>query len=580
MRQIELAALVCLAGCTGAIGGPPEQGTSEMPDPAGGGSTGAPSAMDLPTAGGGPPLPSGTPVPPPGTPGAGETSRAFTPAPAGLRRLTHGEYERSVRDLTGVTFNASILEPDQRDGVAFASMGAYRVTTSPRGVEKLGAAAASIARQAFTGPGRDKLVGCTPSGAADACVQGFLKTFGRRVFRRPLDAEELAAFGRVVTVTAAEQGNVWTGLELAVAALLQSPSFVYVPEVGEADPTDARRLRFTSWEMASRLAFALTGSAPDGMLLDAAERAELLSPDGVRRHADRLLGTPGARATLARFLRENWQYEGVDELTKNRTSYPTFDAVLAAAMGAETDQVAADLALRPVGDFLEVLDTRSTYVTPALAKHYGLPAPTGTAPTRAELPAAGPRSGLLTRAAWLSVNAHATTSSPTLRGIAIRERVLCQTVPAPPPGAMAEFKDPPVKGKTARVRLEQHRSDPTCAGCHALIDPMGLAFENFDGVGAHRSNDGGTPLDLNGMLDGVAFDGSAALMRLLKADPRVAACLVRELYRFATGHEDTPGEAPVLDELVRRFESQGRSFRALAVDLVASAGFRYAVRAP
>jgi len=231
---------------------------------------------------------------------------------------------------------------------------------------------------------------------------------------------------------------------------------------------------------------------------------------------------------------------------------------------------------------LELLTTRNTLVTKELAALYGLPT-TGLSSTSlaaVTLPTGGLRAGLLTTAGFLSLYANQEEGSPTLRGKFIRETILCQTIPLPPPNVSTVLPDPPAGVVyTKRQRLMQHQTVATCAACHKLMDPLGLTLENFDAIGKYRSTDQGQSIDVSGDLDGTSFSGPVELGQTLAARPEVTDCLVQNMYRYGTGHVETATERPVLDSLKSSFRTGGYHVRDLMRDIAASDGFRF-VAAP
>jgi hypothetical protein len=236
-----------------------------------------------------------------------------------------------------------------------------------------------------------------------------------------------------------------------------------------------------------------------------------------------------------------------------------------------------DLIYRQNTDIRTIFSTRHTFVNSELATLYGVPAEGATPITfvPVDLPEDGPRAGLLTLGAFLTMNAHEIDTSPTARGKYVRTRVLCQDVPAPPDDA--DFNLDPVEGEgpqTLRQRLEQHRSDPTCAGCHAFMDPPGFLFENFDSIGAFRTLDNGLPIDATGDLDGIPLQNARGLAEMLEDDQRVGRCIVTQLYRHAIGRRDILSEKPALDEIDARFADEGYRFTELLKILVTSDLFR------
>lgn len=231
---------------------------------------------------------------------------------------------------------------------------------------------------------------------------------------------------------------------------------------------------------------------------------------------------------------------------------------------------------------LELFTTRSTFVTKDLAALYGLPT-TGlstTSLTATTLPTDGPRAGLLTTAAFLSLFANQEEGSPTQRGKFIRQTLLCQNIPLPPANVSTVLPDAPAGAVyTKRQKLSMHESQPTCAACHKLMDPLGLTLENFDAIGKYRATDQGQTIDASGDLDGVSFNGPVALGQALAQRDDVADCLVQNLYRYGTGHLDVSTEKPVIDALKVSFRAGGYHVRDLMRDIVSSDGFRF-VAAP
>jgi hypothetical protein len=229
-------------------------------------------------------------------------------------------------------------------------------------------------------------------------------------------------------------------------------------------------------------------------------------------------------------------------------------------------------------DFRLLFSQRQTFVNPELAQLYGIPYPAGGAGfVRVALPEASQRGGLLTTAGILAITSHQNATSPTARGRYVSERLRCEHVPDPP-GNIQFNIDQPASGPrlTLRQRLARHRENPACAACHVITDPLGLGFENFDALGALRTLEEGMPVDASGEIDGRSFVGARALGERLSTDPRLARCLVKQVYRFAQGRLDTEGEAATLALLTRGFEEGGFRFKRLLVELFASEGFRFA----
>ena len=501
----------------------------------------------------------------------------FTPGPAAMRRLTQAEYRATVKDLLGEDIQVPTdLEVDTSLH-GYSSVGASELTISPHAAEQYEAAAMDLARQVFGDEARrTALVGCTPASAADPCVRSFFERFGRRAWRRPLSAGELDLLSQIATSVADSFRDPGRGLEWAVVALLESPYFLFRVEVGT--PDSAGRLRYDDWEMASRLSYLLWGTTPDDTLLDAAAAGGLRSTDGIREHAERMLASPRARAAVGGFFAEYLNLVRLDGVAKNTELFPqALSPTLIASMRLEVQKLVEEVVFDRDADLREILDTRVTWVNEELAALYGVPAPATVDESgfgEVELPEG--RGGLLTTSAMLALYAHESVTSPTLRGKFIRQNLLCQDVPPPPPGVVTTLDEGDGSPETMRDKLARHRENPVCAGCHDLMDPLGLSLEHFDALGVWRDTDGGLPLDVTGQLDGIPFDGARELGALLRGDARVGACVARQLYRHAQGHLETDGELRVIDELAAGFEAGGFRFRALVIDLVVADAFRMA----
>jgi hypothetical protein len=254
---------------------------------------------------------------------------------------------------------------------------------------------------------------------------------------------------------------------------------------------------------------------------------------------------------------------------------------LGASMKEEVLEIVNRVALRESADMRTLFTTRTVAANQDLATLYGLPPLASATLLPAELPADGPRAGIMTTGALLTLNNRPNRTAPTIRGMFVRQRLLCGTVPPPPPGIPPIMEDN-IGGEPATIRekLEVHRSNPACAGCHSSMDPIGLGMEDFDQFGRFRTTyEAGQPVDAGGELDGVGFVGARQLGEVLAADPRVMTCLIKQLYRYGSARLETEGEQAVLASLGSAFAASGFQLRALLLELVGSDGFRYTVEA-
>ncbi len=499
----------------------------------------------------------------------------FEPAPATLHRLTATEYVSVVFDLTGVRVDPATLEADTSLH-GFVSVAASELTLSPLAVEQFEDAAWFVAgeKTATAEVGR-AFLGCDPAGSRDTCYQGFVASFGHRAWRRPLTAPEVAQVVSVGVRVGDRLRDPWQGARAMIALLLQSPHFVFRVEIGEDDPDHPGWRRYTSREMAARLSFLLWGTTPDDALLEAAERGDLVTDEGVSTQARRLLADPRADAALTAFFVEYLGLERLDSAQKDREIFPQYTPSLRDSMRREIEHMFVAIALED-RDFREILTTDETWIDADLAALYGLPhGGEGVIPAR--LDPAQDRGGLIGRAAMLTLLSHATLNSPTFRGRFVRSRLLCTDIPPPPEGVVAALAEEEGESRTLRERLVQHREDPACSGCHDLMDPLGFPLEHFDPIGRWRDDDNGYAIDATGRLDAVDIDGASELGAAVAANAYFTNCVARRVYRHATGHLEALTEEEAINALEDQFVSDDHRFRSLLLALVMSQGFRKAL---
>jgi len=499
----------------------------------------------------------------------------FVPQTAGLRRLTIPQYRNAIRDLFGPDVTATTeFEPDTMLS-GFTSIGAARVGLSAKITEQFETSALAIAKQVLTNTAtRGALLGCTPAAVTDdACTRTFVQKLGRRAWRRPLIEEEIVQYIGIARTAQTQLNDFYGGLQYALAGLLQSPHFLYRVELGRPDTAQPARVAFADHELATRLAFFLWNSTPDDQLLDAADARQLTQGGGLVTQAQRLLASTRVQTAMETFFGELYRLGELDELTLLPSLFPQMTPTVGAAMRGETLRFLNDIAFGRGGDFREIFDGRGTFVNKELAGLYGLPAPAGTDYVATMLPDSGMRAGLLGQASFLAVSSQPNRGSPTRRGKFIREMMLCQSIPTPPPD-VTPFPD--AAPGTAREKLTSHRQNPACSGCHAIMDPIGLALENFDGIGAFRTTDKGLAIDATGELDGVSFDGPRQLGAAIKNHPESASCVARQLYRHAMAHVENAGEEAAIFALSKAFQDGGYRFRALVENVVKSPAFIYA----
>lgn len=492
---------------------------------------------------------------------------------AQLRRLTSRQLVNTIEHAlgSGVTISGP-LEPDVLVEL-FSTIGASHVQTSELGAEQYLSAIAEATTDIMADPQlRGELVPCDPSAAA--CREMVLQEIARRAWRRPLDIDELQPFTMLANENLARFSDPWKGLEVGIQAVLGSPRTLYLVELGEPDPADEGRLRYTSIEMASRLSYFLWNGPPDDELMAAAERGELVEGAKVRTQAERMVDDPRVRRGLLRFFEEYLGLDVLSTLSKDPEAFPSASPALFESMRQEVVSAVEHVVFVERGTWSDVLDGSTAWVDPSLAALYGLTYP-GGASGHVAVPTGDARRGLLGMGAFLASQSHRTRTSPTARGVWIQARLRCTELPPPPVDVDTSIPDAvPDEPTTMREQLEQHRNDPACASCHALVDPVGLALEHFDALGAHRATDAGLPIDASGSLGETSFEGLAGLATVLRDDPVVAECLVRQLYRYAGGHVESVEEQPYVRALTSKLVDAELGILDFLPELVSSPGFR------
>ena len=509
-------------------------------------------------------------------------------APQPLRRLTHSQYDRTVRDLLGALTQPARRFPPEDYVNGFKNQTAAQ-TISPSLTEAYGAAAERLADTAFRYGDTAGLIPCSSSGPLDrACAGRFVREFGLRAFRRPLSEGEAEQFEKLLLAEAGRCGDFLQGARIVVEAMLLSPAFLFHVE---AQPDG----RWRQYAVANRLSYFLWDTMPDDELFGMAERGELGDEAGVERAARRMLDDPRAREAAQEFFAQWLELDRLPTMVKDRRRFRQFSPELAAAMAEETRRFLDDLVWND-RNFMEFLTAEHSFVNADLADLYGLPAPAEEF-GRIELPEDSRRAGVLGQASILAATSQPGESSPTIRGLFVRERLLCQKVPPPPPGVNTDL--PPLTGanlRGTRQRLQAHVSDPSCASCHKLIDGIGFGFEHFDAIGRWRDkqyvlyyptgrdadqgeNEVETYLDIDPQAEVVGIRGSEfssprELSRILAGNNECRKCVVRQLFRYAFGRLETPTDGPVIDRALERFEASGFRFRELLLALAVSPEFR------
>lgn len=501
------------------------------------------------------------------------------PGPGPLRRMTHTQYNNSVRDLfPGADIPPQTILVDPKVN-GFENNSDVQAPSALL-IEQYQKAALAVTAAAMADAAA--FLPCSADGGPDpaGCGHSFLQDFAARAFRRPLAAAEAAIYLDFFDQQMAEHGfNV--GLQLALQAILQAPAFLYFPEFGGAAVADSPTVTaLTGHELAARLSYFLWDTTPDAALLAAAAAGELDDAAGLEAEALRMLDDPRARSSLVNFHRQWFDLDKIAEVNPDLATYPGFTPELRASLREELDRFVTATIFDGEGSFAALLTSTATSLDERLAAIYGVPAPApGTwAPVTLD---ADQRAGILTRAGFLARTAHAVHPSPVRRGVFVLSRLLC-IPPAPPPGNVdTSPPDPadPDQPKTNRERYAKHTAQADCAACHKAIDGIGFGFENYDSLGAWRSKDNGYPIDASGELLGSdvdgPFTGAIELSQRLADSTRAHDCVVSQVYRYALGRGTGTDDLCSLADLRLQFAAEGGDMRALLLAIVASDAFRF-----
>jgi hypothetical protein len=358
----------------------------------------------------------------------------------------------------------------------------------------------------------------------------------------------------------------YLGLEFGLAALLMSPNFLYRPELGEDG-------RLTSYELASKLSYFLWDTMPDAELFNLAEDGSLLNSKNLEEQVDRMMEDSRVLQGLDAFFTDLLDLDLLDEMSKDPLIYKHMNVELSAAAREETLRVISDIVLEQDTDYRQLFTTQWTWVDRRLSAIYDIQAPNMDGFGWVQLPADQGRRGLLGHASILSLYAHAVSSSVTLRGIFVREKLLCHHIPPPPADINTSIPEASVAMPTMRERVSQHLEDPSCATCHEITDLIGLGLENFDGIARWRTSENGSLIDPSGDLDGEAFGDAWSLGAVLGRHPDIGPCLSRNLFAYANHRVPQWEERELLDWHAEGFSKSGHRVAFLMRDIALSDGF-------
>jgi hypothetical protein len=509
------------------------------------------------------------------SPAWAQAPSAAKPIKVNVRRITETQYRHAIADVFGpdIPLNAR-FEPEKREDGLLAIGGAQLSLTSS-GFEQYYSLANSIADQSLNDKRRAKTVPCQPADAKkadDACARQVITRIGEQLFRRPLTSTELNARMKTASDGAAKTGDFYGGMKLALVSLLMAPEYLFRIETAEADPAKADGVRLDGYTKASRLSFLLWDSGPDQELMDAARSGAIHSDATLKQQLARMVSAPQFRNGARAFFIDMLQLDGFDNLTKDPGAYPKFNQSVSDSAKEQTLRTMVDLLVDKKRDYREIFSSNETQINRYLASVYKVPYASKDEWTSYTFPTSSERAGILTQVSFLSLFSHPAASSPTRRGVKVHEIFMCEPTPEPPADVdFSKVRDS--ASGTVRGRLLDHMQNTGCTACHRRSDPPGLALEHFDGLGQLRLTENGAPIDVSADVDGRTITGAQGLARYLRENPKVPACLVRNVFAYGTGRKTDERDEDHLADRTAAFAASGYRLPELMVQIASSPEF-------
>lgn len=494
-----------------------------------------------------------------------------------MPRLSHAQLANTFRDL--LRLSAAPAEPstflaDAQD-TGFDNDGA-RLQVAPA----LGRAYQNLAERlaADVADAPDGVVDICDTADAD-CVSGLVRGFGLRAYRRPLSAEEEASFVALFARGPELVGSgdaFHDGVELTVQAMLQSPNFLY--RVERSATSDAVT-PLDTWEIATRLSYALWASMPDDALFAAAESGALGTPEEIAAQAERMLSDPKAETMIDDFYRQLLSLDEYDEIDRDAALNPAWENDISEDLEVEAQLFARDVVLHDRGGIRDLFTSSFTYATDRTIAIYGddvVSDPGGEGFRRIELDPAR-RAGLLTQLGFLASNAYRAETDPIHRGVFLHRRVLCNDIPPPPDDVSITLPETSAELRTTRDRVTYATSGDSCQGCHSMINEPGFAFESYDAIGQFRTTDNDVAVDTTGSIaiDGqeVAFDGAVELVHAIADSESASECYTRQFFRYVHARTERSGDCDALSDFSTRLRAGDLDLRSLIVEVVTHPSF-------
>jgi cytochrome c551/c552 len=424
-------------------------------------------------------------------------------------------------------------------------------------------------------PSRRQILLCTPPADDLSCAKKTLTTLARKAYRRPLTDEDTDTLMRFYE-NGRETGDFESGIERGLQVILAHPEFVFRTESAPANVKSGEAYRISDLELASRLAFFLWSRGPDDELINLAAQGKLSDPAVLEQQTRRMLADPRSQELVKNFAGQWLGLRTMLSSTPEGTIFPDFDDNLRQAMRTEAEMFFESI-VREDRSIIDLMTADYTFVNERLARHYRIPNIYGTHFRRVRLGGdLDVRRGLLGKGAIQLVTSNSDRTSPVLRGKWVMENILGTHPPDPPPNVPALKPNPSVGPQTMRQRMEEHRSNPACSGCHRMMDPIGFSLENFDGVGKWRMMEAGQKIDTSGQLvDGSRIDGVVSLREALaRYSPQFMRVVTEKLLTYALGRGVGYDDMPVVRSIVRQAGKNNYRFSTIVLEIVRSAPFQ------
>jgi hypothetical protein len=507
--------------------------------------------------------------------GGASACTSVQPGRVTIHRLNNLEFNNTVRDLLGNTSQPAAAFPPDTGGANFDN-NADVLSMSPLLFGDLESTTDALASAAVAAGSSSlaTIVTCDPTKVGvTTCATTVMTAFARRAWRRPATSDEISRLISFVPLAQSNGDSFNEGIALGIKAALLSPNFMFRPEL-DPDPTATSPRLLNSYEIASRLSYFLWSSMPDAALGAAADAGQLEDVASLQQQTTRMLADPKASQLVTTMAGEWFGAYKMASVTPLASSFPLWNASLGAAMTQETTLFLNDFFFG-TENFLDALDAPWTYANAELATHYGVSGVTGTGFQKVSL-SGTQRAGLLMQGSMLTTTSFPTRSSPVRRGQWVLANILCTPPPSPPNNVPSLDQTVVPPGSSQRVQLEAHVSNPTCAGCHNVMDPIGFGLEHFDGIGHWRDTDGTAAIDATGQLpNGQTFDGALQMVSELKQQAStISDCVTQKMFAYSLGRDPVAADQCQLTQLSSQFASANYNIRSLIMQTVASDTFR------